>query len=185
MIHRIRSFLTALFFTKGFRSSVLTLLSGASMAIMLANLASPILTRLYTPSEFGVAEFFLALITVIAPIASLRYEDALMQPPTDEEAAPVIGLSVVLLGVSVVLSGLFVLFRYEIADFFGEPALAPWLWLVPISLVFFRLGKLTEFWLTRLKRFRPISAGQVTHTSTMVSFRIGAGLPVFNLGPGD
>ncbi|QXD14855.1 oligosaccharide flippase family protein [Rhodocaloribacter litoris] len=175
---------THLFAPGSFRTSVLTLLSGTALALALAYLARPVLTRLYTPAAFGLADVFVALVGMLLPLASLRYEDALMLPEDDREAVSVLGLSALLTGAFVLVTAGLLFWRDDLAAWLGAPALAPWLWLLPPALLAMRAAKLAEVWLTRNKRFRPISAGQVTQTATMVLTRIGAGLPPWRAGAG-
>ena len=128
---RLQTRLRRLFAPEGFRGPVLTLLSGTSAVMALAYLALPLLTRLYTDAEFGVADYFSALLVVLVSFTSLRYDDALMLPEDDDEAAAVLALAV---GVLLVFTGFFTLllpWRVEIAAALGMPGLAPWLWLVP------------------------------------------------------
>ncbi|WP_457652256.1 lipopolysaccharide biosynthesis protein [Rhodocaloribacter sp.] len=168
----------------GFRASVLTLLSGAAVALLLAYLAKPVLTRLYTPEAFGLADVFVALLGVLIPISSLRYEDALMLPGDNRAAASVLALAATLVVGFVALAGVLLFWRDAFAGFLGAPALASWLWLLPPALLVMRAAKLSELWLTRMKRFRPISAAQATQAGAMVTVRIGAGLPPIQAGAG-
>lgn len=181
---RLQTRLRRLFAPEGFRGPVLTLLSGTSAVMALAYLALPLLTRLYTDAEFGVADYFSALLVVLVSFTSLRYDDALMLPEDDDEAAAVLALAV---GVLLVFTGFFTLllpWRVEIAAALGMPGLAPWLWLVPPTLLVFRGTRLAEAWLTRVRRFRPLSAGQVTGTLASVTTRLGAGVPPVSAGAG-
>ncbi|NBC17764.1 MAG: oligosaccharide flippase family protein [Bacteroidetes bacterium] len=175
MMTPLRQRLAALFTTSGFRGPVLTLLSGSGIVLVLAYLAQPVLTRLYPPSSFGVSDYFITLLTVLMAFASWRYEDAIMQPESEREAAGLVGLAVGLLTVTVVATALLLPWRTPIAAWLGIPDLAPWLVLVPPTLLVMRISKLAELWLTRARRFRLVSAGTVTQTLTMISGRIGAG----------
>jgi O-antigen/teichoic acid export membrane protein len=178
MILRLRQRIEALFTTAGFRGPVLTLLSGSGIVLVLAYLAQPVLTRLYPPSSFGVSDYFISLLTILMAFASLRYEDAIMQPETEREAAGLLGLALGLLTLTVLGTVLLVPWRVPIAAWLGIPDLAPWLVLVPPTLLVMRISKLSELWLTRERRFRLISAGTVTQTLTLISGRIGAGLTI-------
>lgn len=179
-----RSWLTHLFSPEGFRGPVLTLLSGTSAVLVLSYLTQPILTRLYTPEEFGLAVYFRDLLLVLASFTSLRYDDAILLPEDDEDAAGIVGVAfTVLMGFMVVLIGALI-WRHEIAALLGLADLAFWLILIPPTLLAIRLGKLAEVWLTRIKRFRSISTGQVTLAVGVASTRIGAGIPPLNAGAG-
>jgi O-antigen/teichoic acid export membrane protein len=152
------------------------LLSGSGIVLVLAYVAQPVLTRLYPPSSFGVSDYFITLLTVLMAFASLRYEDAIMQPDTDHEAAGLLGLAGGLLVLTVAATALLLPWRAPIATWLGIPDLAPWLVLVPPTLLVMRISKLAELWLTRARRFRLVSAGTVTQTLTLISGRIGAGV---------
>jgi O-antigen/teichoic acid export membrane protein len=43
-------------------------------------LVSPILTRLYTPEDFGVFGVYASILGIVTVVASLRYEYALPLP---------------------------------------------------------------------------------------------------------
>jgi len=177
MRDRLRNRLQHLFSPQGFRGPVLTLLSGSTVVLAIAYLSQPILTRLYSPDAFGVADYFVAVMTVLISFTSLRYEDALMLPEDEQEAAGVAWLAlVVLIGFAGLLSVL-LLWREALAALLGLPGIAPWLFLVPPALLAMRAAKIAELWLIRAKRFRDVTAGQVAGTSTMVAARIGAALP--------
>ena len=70
----------------------------AGQAIIVA--ASPILTRLYSPEDFGVLAVFASLLSILSIVASLRYQLAIPLPKTDEEAANVTVLSLAVVAVS-------------------------------------------------------------------------------------
>ena len=178
----IKNRLASLLPEDGFTSSVFTLLSGTTIALGLAYLAQPILTRIYPPASFGLFEAFLAIVTILIPFASFRYEDALMLPEKDEEASQVLGLSVVLICLGALLSCLLFLVGPAIAAWFETPELAQWLYWVPPVLLATRISKIFELWLTRKKRFMPISIGQTTQAGLIAGVRIGLGFLKSPLG---
>lgn len=178
LLQRLRSSFT----DRGFRGPVLTLLSGSAVVLALSYLAQPILTRLYDPEAFGVADYFVMLMSVLTTVASLRYEDAIMTPEDDEGAAGVWWLSLLL---AVFFTGLLVgLLPWSdaLATWMGVPGLGPWFWLVPITLLAMRLSKLAELWLTRARRFKQVTGGQVAGSLSMVVTRLGAGVPPLSAG---
>ena len=77
-----------------FATDVLKLVTGTTLAQVIAVLASPLLTRLYGPEAFGFLALSTSIITsIIRVVACMRYELAIMLPKTDEEAANLLGLS--------------------------------------------------------------------------------------------
>jgi O-antigen/teichoic acid export membrane protein len=69
------------------------LAGAAAIAQAMALLAAPIITRLYTTEDYGLAASYAALLAVLGPSSSLRYDLAIVLPARDEEAAALYQLS--------------------------------------------------------------------------------------------
>ena len=80
----------------GFSKNLITLLSGTTIAQAITLLLSPVLTRLYTPHEFGVIGTFLSIVAAIALIISLRYEIAIVLPKKEENAINLVALAAII-----------------------------------------------------------------------------------------
>jgi O-antigen/teichoic acid export membrane protein len=154
---------------------VLTLLTGTVAAQGLAYLARPLLTRLFTPDAFGVLGFYLAAVTVLSTVASGKYEDAVLLPASDRDAAGVAALALGLGTVAALFSLALLPLHGPIAAALDRPDVALALLLVPAGLLATVWGRTAELWLTRMDRFRPISGAKVTQNAVMVPAQIGAG----------
>jgi O-antigen/teichoic acid export membrane protein len=64
----------------GFARSVSILVGGTALAQAIAVAASPVLTRIYRPSDFGALQVFISLTGFVMVIAAGRYEFALLLP---------------------------------------------------------------------------------------------------------
>ena len=157
-----------------FVTSVFTLLSGATFALVISYLAQPVLTRLFDPAAFGLFDAFLALVTILIPFASLRYEDAVMIPEKDEEALHIIGLSsLLIIATTVIITLLLVLNGPYLLTLVGSQEIVPWMYWIPPVLICMRFTKLGELWLSRKKQYPSISTGQVAQASIITGGRIG------------
>ena len=67
--------------------------SGQALGLGVTVLASPILSRLYSPRDFGLLAIFSTLIGVITTFATLRYENAIPLPNDDWLAHSLAALS--------------------------------------------------------------------------------------------
>jgi O-antigen/teichoic acid export membrane protein len=81
-VRRMRGLLEA----RPFLRNVSIMLTGSAGGQMVSILLSPLLTRLYTPQQFGILSVYSALLTILVVIASLRYELALPLARTDRDA---------------------------------------------------------------------------------------------------
>ena len=67
-------------FKSEFNKNVFTLIKGTTLAQLIVILASPILTRIYTPEDFGVFALFSSALLILGAVATGKYELALMFP---------------------------------------------------------------------------------------------------------
>lgn len=156
-----------------FATDVLKLVTGTTFAQIIAVLASPLLTRLYGPEAFGFLALFTSITSIIGVVACMRYELAIMLPKTDEEAANLLGLSVLCV---VVVSGLTVPALY----FGGDAILSllraprPGSYLVLVSPFVFISGAFLalNYWNSRTKHFGRLSVARVTSS---LAAALGAG----------
>ncbi|MFT5515729.1 MAG: lipopolysaccharide exporter [Rhodothermales bacterium] len=139
---------------------------------MIGYLAKPVLLRLFPVAAFGVFDFLIAVVAVGLPVASLKFEDAIVLPEDQEEARDIWLLALLLTALTVGLSALGV---FLFGDLVPDPDARLWLWTVPALLLLLRVSKLSELWLTRQKQFGHISAGGVSQSAVTTATRIGLG----------
>ncbi len=63
-----------------FSRNVLTLMTSTTIAQAIPLAISPILTRLYTPSDFGIFALYMSISSIISVVVTGRYELAIMLP---------------------------------------------------------------------------------------------------------
>ncbi|SVD81723.1 uncharacterized protein METZ01_LOCUS434577, partial [marine metagenome] len=95
-----------------FSKNVLTLVTGTTIAQAIPIAISPILTRIYTPEDFGVLALFISITTILGTIANGRYELAIVLPKRDNNALELTALSIIItIGFSLLLVILVILFH--------------------------------------------------------------------------
>jgi O-antigen/teichoic acid export membrane protein len=87
--------------------AVLATATGGGQAIVA--LASPVLTRVYGPEDFGDYSAAIAIVSVLAVLACLRYEQAIPLPVDEASAAALIVLCLVIGGITTLVTGFFLL----------------------------------------------------------------------------
>ena len=158
-----------------FARHALTLMSGTGLAQVIAVLASPLITRLFTPEDFGILASYTVLVGIFSAIVCGRYEFAIVLPKKDRDAVNIVYLCLGILFCMSFLILLGVLFaRRWIAFFLKTPELAQWLWLLPLSLLFVGLYQTFSYWTLRRKGFRNMAfskvAGASSNAITSISF---------------
>jgi O-antigen/teichoic acid export membrane protein len=166
------------FFPAGsFSRNVIVMLSGTAFGPALNVLVMPVLTRLYTPEDFGVLAVFNAALTVLVSLPALRYEGAIPLPEDREDARNLQLLSLLLALLTSSLVALAVgLFGARIAALLNASQLAPYLWLLPPALLAASVFKIVTYWDTRNKRFGDIARGTIARPVGMGTTSIALGL---------
>jgi O-antigen/teichoic acid export membrane protein len=137
--------------------------TGNGVAFIITLVATPIVTRLYSPEALGLAAVFASILAIISVLACMRYEMAILLPDNKKET---INLLVVCLCFSI-LTALFTLpfiwvFGKALSSSMNIETLAPLLWLLPIGILADGIFSALNFWNTRNKRFTIIAVTQVT-----------------------
>ena len=108
--------------------------SGAAKAIAL--LVVPLLTRIYTPDDYGVLSVFTSLIFLLVPFLTFRYVMAIPLPRRDGLAMNLLVLSGLLMLVTTSLVTLALgLFGETLLAPFSMEALVPWWWLLGLGML--------------------------------------------------
>ncbi len=165
-----------------FARHVSILAGGAALGQLIAILAAPLLTRLYTPEDFGVLAVYTSILSLITVVASLRYELAIPIPASDRTAASLLVLSfVITLGVSGILGLLVLLLSDTIYTWNTTSSLAPYAWLIPLGTIAVGTYKVLNYWAIRKRSFELIARTRLTQGIGNTSIQIGMG--VAQLGP--
>jgi O-antigen/teichoic acid export membrane protein len=141
-----------------------TLLSANSLSQAIALLVYPLLTRLYAPEDFGLFNLFFGIGGILAIIATANYHFAIVLPKDDRKADACLSLSLLFtLGVTCIcVISLF--FSASIANLFGTPSLADYLYLMPLFVLFTAGWNSFNYWFTRKQSFKPIAVYQITNS---------------------
>lgn len=156
---------------------VAVLAGGTATAQVLMLMSMPLLTRLYTPAEMGVLTAFVSILSLIAVVGGLCYEQAIPLPADDADAAHLVVLSLALYaGVALlVLLGLFVAGDH-VARWANNPGLLPFLGLLPLSLVMLGLHQNMTYWAIRTKAFTSVAQAKLGQAVGQIGAQVGLGL---------
>ncbi|SMF54247.1 lipopolysaccharide biosynthesis protein [Pseudogulbenkiania subflava] len=160
----------------GFARNVATLTGGAALAQLLPLLFAPLLTRLYSPDDFGLLAVFSAWLSNLAVIATARYDMAIVLPKDERDAERLMTLALAInLALLLVLTVLLLPAHGGIARLLGAPALAPWLLVLPAGV--WLAGSLQAWtnWNNRQRRYAANAQGRVAQSLGVTLAQLGAG----------
>jgi len=170
-----------------FLRHVMTLATGTTLAQVLTLAAGPILTRLYSPEEFGAFAIYVSLSGILSIIATCRYDLSIPLPDKHEDAINLLGMSVFLsITVSVVSFLLLAVGGGFLARSIGLGSDSQILILVPLSILMLSVQSAASYWCNRRGWYGTIALGSVIQSlvtivvtiACAVGFRIRHGLVV-------
>lgn len=165
------------------RRGAMAIMAGTASGQLLALAASPVLSRLYTPADFGVFAVVSGLAMILGTAMAMRYEMAIPLPADDEDARTLVLLgALVTIGTTVVTTIAFWLWAPAIADLVGMPAARPWLVLAPAIAGAIAAFQLLNAWALRHQRYSATARRNVVTAVTTVTVQLLGGWRI--AGPG-
>ena len=173
-IQRVNTYLKQLR-TDGFVRSAAVLVGGTAFAQAIGLAALPVLTRLYSPEDFGILAVYTSILSIVGAIACLRFDIAVPISERDDEAINLLGVALLsAFGVALVSLVLVILFSEQICHALRLPVDGALPWLVPAGIFCYGSYSCLQSWGVRRKRFGLISQTRLTQsiagTATQLSF---------------
>ncbi|MEO1144083.1 MAG: oligosaccharide flippase family protein [Cyanobacteria bacterium J06638_22] len=160
-----------------FAHRILTLSAGMIIGQGILILLTPILTRLYSPEEFGVFAIVGGIVALLATIVAMRFEFAIPICEDEDSARSVCCLAVVTTVLMTISVGLGIWFiGTKLAQELGTPDIEPLLWFVPLALFAWGIGSILNYWALRQGRFRAKSFNPIIQYSVQGTSQVSLGL---------
>lgn len=164
------------FTRRPFVRNVFIVATGTAGAQAIVMAFAPIITRIYGPEAFGLLGTFLALVAVFTPIASLAYPIAIVLPKEDNDAKGIAWLSFY---ISLVVAPLVALVLLAGSDsllaLLGAQAIAAFVLLIPLNILFESWLQIAQQWLIRKKMFMTTAKVGVAQALLVNSAKAGIG----------
>ena len=151
-------------------------MTGTAVAQVIPLAITPILTRLYTPEDFGLLALYLSTVSVVSILVTGNYEKAIIMPKEDRDAIGIVklALTLVVVGCAAVLM-ITLLFDKTIASFYHNSAIEDLLIFVPFSVFSLAIYNVINTWFNRKKEYRKLSFNRVTKSSISSTLSVALG----------
>ena len=154
-----------------------TLALGNGMAKIVGLLSIQILTRIYSPEHFGVLSVFTAILLILAPLMTLRYELAVPLPARDGAAMTLMALSgALLLLMTFVLGTLIWLAGPSLLSWTSMEALTHYRGLLLLALFLAGLFEILQIWAVRRRAYSIIARTQLQQSLVGAVAKISLGV---------
>ncbi len=159
-----------------FSKNVLTLMTGTTIAQAIPIAISPILTRIYTPEDFGVFALFIAITAIFGSIANGRYELAIMLPKKDEDAINIFALGfIITCFISLILLILVLVFNDYFTKLLGNEEISFWLYFVPIAVFFTGIWNILNYFNNRRKQYKDLRNSTIIKSIVLAAIQLSVG----------
>lgn len=163
-----------------FTRNALTILTGTALAQVFPLLASPVLTRLYTPEDFGLFGLFYGIATMLSVVMALRYNVAVMLPAGHNAASQLVAVALLATAVLTVVALLVAVpGQAWLAERLRTPEFAPYFpWTVATAslLSVYTVG---YAWMNRLSLFRRMATSRVLQAGGITGAQLAGGAAGF------
>ena len=166
-----------------FAKNILTLITGTTAAQIIPFAVSPVLTRLYSPDDFGVLALFFSICSILSVVAAGRYELSIVIPEKDDEAANIVALSIFVSLIFVLfLQIVFVVFNSGIASLLGNGSISVWLYFVPLVVFMMSLYNILRYFSIRIKDFKNVAVTRAVKSAAGAFIKLALGFAGFISG---
>ena len=160
-----------------FTRNILTLVSGTVLAQALPIMVSPILTRIYSPEEFGILALYMAVISVFSSIATARYELAVILPKKESDSLAIVILCLLVsIFIGLVLFVLILIWGADFSKAVGNPELSNWLYWAPLTVVLVAVYNTLRYYNNRFDNFKNVASSAVWKSLVMTLVNLVYGL---------
>jgi O-antigen/teichoic acid export membrane protein len=158
-------------------AGILSILAGSFVGQGLIVLSTPLLTRIFDPTDFGLWAVFSAIVSILGVVATGRLNYAIPLPGDERDASAMawagvafaVGTALAIIGMSWTIGG-------WLADQIGAPALDGYWWLVAATVLALGINDIYSGWLVRQRRYPALGRRNVVQGASQVVTQLGLGL---------
>ena len=149
-----------------FLKNVFTLVSGSVAAQAITILALPVLTRLWSPKDFGLFASYVAIVSILEVLFMGRFDMALMLPKKNKDALNVMLLGFYLSIIFVILFYLLFIFQFffKIIPFINFQL---WFFIIPLGSFIYSSYSLMIAWNNRSKKYKIMSHNRIIQSGSV------------------
>jgi O-antigen/teichoic acid export membrane protein len=177
IIRKLRIHFKDISVRNSFVRNFFTLTSGTLVAQALPVLFSPILTRLFSPDEFGLLAIITSITAILSVISTGKYETAILIAKNQKDAAT---LSLVSLIISFLISVLtliiFYFFSNTIITILNQPRLEYWIYFCPLVSFLISIYQIYNEWCIKKSQFFNLSLNKILNTGSITLSNLTFGL---------
>ena len=162
--------------------NILKLISGEGISRVIGFMAAPVVTRLYTPSDFGILAVFASLCALSYPFCTLRYTLAIPLHSDEKIGINSLAACLLILVVNTAVIGIaLVLFHAQILSLFSSENIDAFWYFIPLAFFFCGIFEILSYYSTRYRDFSTIAKVTIVQKAIGALTKIVLGLFRFDV----
>jgi len=163
-------------FKSEFGKNFFTLFTGMGVSQIIPIVVTPILTRLFTPAEFGLLALFTSTSLFMSNIATMQYDSAIMLPEKEKEAINIMALALIsVITITMLTLVIVVVFNIALCKLMGNTEIGFWLYFVPLLVLLEGIFRILNIWASRRKQFKRLALRNINQAVTTAGTKVVIG----------
>lgn len=156
-----------------YKRNIVRMVGARVISQLIPILVSPLLTRIYTPKEFGVFQVYFTVVSIIGIISNGRYALSILLPKQDEDSQVLALFSALLTALFTMLfCGVLCIFRNDFFVLLNIESIKQHLPLLVINVFFFGVNEVFFLLELRRKKYKKLVLNIIAHPSAMIISRV-------------
>ena len=167
-----------------YNRNIFSVAIGTIFAQIISILISPILTRIYTPEDFGIYGIYMSIVSICVTVASGRYDLAIFMPKNIDDAKRILIISILFSFLtSLFLFIVIIFFKESIIIHFNLKHIQIWLITIPIIVFFTSINQIFVHWLNKIQNYKKLNIYRIFNSGSISFFNLFLGfLKITNNG---
>ena len=138
---------------------------------------TPVITRLYTPTDFGMLAVFASVCVLCYPFCTLRYTLVIPLHTNEKVGINSLAACILILLINTFILGIaFVLFHSPILSLFSSESIDDLWYFIPLAFFLYGISEVMSYYSTRYRNFSTIAKVSVLQKTVGASAKIVFGL---------
>ncbi len=175
---RVRRMVDALSSKKGsnFRQNFIKVIKANLFAQSISMLVAPLMTRLYTPADYGTASVFSLILGILGPLSTWKMDWSTPNALSRSQAAATMLLGFTVLFVfCVLITAVLIIFPHYLVLFPAAHQIEPYVFLIPLAVLGSGLQQLLNGWYIRQNDLGAVSQSRIIQSLGSTAFNLSAG----------
>ncbi|MBL7703063.1 MAG: oligosaccharide flippase family protein [Ferruginibacter sp.] len=160
--------------------NISTLMTGTVISAAIPILTAPIMSRIFTATDYGILGIYMSISGLIGVIAYSHYSQAIMLPKENSEARQVLWFSLFLSASASAIALIVFICLFFFSDVISDSSLKGWYFFIPLSIFLNGFNGVLITWANRQQKYKQLSFNRVIQTVITAIVQIAIGLMIKN-----